>query len=137
MIRVLLIRTLQCADGTFGHLLTEDFHAVTAEPEAPRKGNKGRIPSGTYHCLWEPYGKFRGYALKDVPGFKDVEIHIGNREEDTTGCILLGRRRGKVWKAGKAKEGILGSGVMMTRFAQHMKQQSFDLVISEEFDDTA
>ena len=129
MTRVSLIRTLQCADGTFGHLVHEDFHAVTAEPEAPREGNKGRIPAGTYHCIWEPYGKFRGYALKDVPGFTNIEMHIGNTEDDTLGCILLGLRRGKL----AGKEAVLSSRTACERFSQHMKQQSFDLVISEEF----
>ncbi len=129
MKRVLLIRTLQCDDGTFGHLLTGDFHAVTAEPEAPCKGNKGRISAGTYHCVWEPYGKFRGYALKDVPGFTNIEMHIGNTEDDTLGCILLGLRRGKL----AGKEAVLSSRTACERFSQYMRQQSFDLVISEEF----
>ena len=28
--------------------------------------------------------------VKDVPGFEYILIHIGNDEDDTAGCLLLG-----------------------------------------------
>ena len=129
MKRFTLIRTLDHADGTFGHLIHGDFHFVTAEPEAPRVGNKGRIPAGIYTCLWEPVGKFRGYALKGVPGFENVELHVGNTEDDTRGCILVGRRRGLLG----GKEAILDSAVALRRLKMYLAHQPFELEILERF----
>jgi hypothetical protein len=34
------------------------------------------------------------FEVMDVPKRKDIEIHIGNTEEDTLGCILIGTRKG-------------------------------------------
>ena len=130
---LLLIRTLSHQDGTFGHLLHDadrtGFHVHTLEPEAARQGNKGRIPSGVYDVLWEPVGKFRGYALKNVPGFENIEIHIGNTEDDTRGCILLGLRRGQLLN----KEAVLDSGQAVTRLGQYLNYQPFKLAVIEHF----
>jgi len=137
MKRLLLIRTLDHKDGTFGHLIHGDFHLVTAEPEAPRTGNKGRIPAGTYRAVWEPVGKFKGYALKGVPGFENIELHVGNTEQDTRGCILLGRRRGRIWvtenNAGVEKEGVLESKVSLQNFEAYLKHEPFELEIIERW----
>lgn len=77
--------------GTFGVLLgkqkmeAEHPFCVTLEPIVP-------IPAGTYLCKVYQSPKFEHgvYLLEDVPGHKDIEIHIGNSLKDTTGCILLG-----------------------------------------------
>ena len=130
MRKVLLIRTIQCDDGTFGHAISGDAHFVSGEPEAPRSGNKGRIPPGKYLCKWEPYGKFQGYAVKGVPDFESVEIHIGNTEDNTRGCVLLGLRRGKIGD----KEAVLDSGIALQRFNLYMNQEDFELDIQEAFD---
>lgn len=129
MLRVRLLRTIEGIDGTFGHLVHGDFHVHTAEPEAPRPGNKGRIPPGTYQVEWEPTGRFKGYVLRDVPGFEAVEIHVGNIEEDTHGCILPGMRRGIL----NGKEAVLDSHLALARFEQHLGWQEFELVIEEDF----
>lgn len=63
---------------------------------------KTRIPPGRYQVVKRTFGKFyqkykkdfeHGYALelKDVPGFKDILIHIGNTIEDTRGCLLTNK----------------------------------------------
>ena len=59
-----------------------------------------RIPEGNYPLVWRETGswaaRFRKYGfpgsleLRDVPGFTDILIHIGNDHEDTAGCLLLG-----------------------------------------------
>jgi hypothetical protein len=63
--------------------------------------NETRIPAGTYEVKLREFGghyedykkKYAGHKgmlwLQDVPGFSDILIHIGNREKDTSGCILL------------------------------------------------
>ena len=129
MNQVIIIRMISNDDGTFGHLIHGDFHVYTLEPEAARKGNKGRIPAGIYPVVWEPEGRFQGYALKEVPGFENVEIHLGNTEVDTAGCILLGLRRGRL----KEKEAVLASRQAINRFEQHMGWEDFELEIIERY----
>lgn len=61
-----------------------------------------RIPGGRYQVVRRTTGKiFEQYKkqfkhefsleIKDVPGFTDVLIHIGNTRQDTAGCILVNR----------------------------------------------
>ncbi len=54
---------------------------------------KTAIPAGRYMISLAPSPK-RGYVvpwLHDVPKFSNVQIHRGNRPEDTEGCILVGK----------------------------------------------
>jgi hypothetical protein len=61
-----------------------------------------RIPAGTYAATLAVSPKWtalRGYPfrvplLANVPGFTEIEIHIGNFPEDTEGCTLVGMERG-------------------------------------------
>jgi hypothetical protein len=63
-----------------------------------------RIPAGFYHVGLRTVGGFHGrYSRKfpdfhqgmlqvlDVPGFEYILIHIGNTDEDTAGCLLVGK----------------------------------------------
>lgn len=62
-----------------------------------------RIPAGRYKVLLRTEGGFhKRYSekfgedhkgmlhLQDVPGFNYVLIHIGNDDDDTAGCLLVG-----------------------------------------------
>ena len=83
---------------------TRDALAFTLEDEHRDIKVKGetRIPAGVYDVRLRTvgghharYGKrfddHRGMLhLQDVPNFKYVLIHIGNDEDDTAGCILVG-----------------------------------------------
>lgn len=63
------------------------------------------IPAGTYHIgmhesarvkagkLWSPEPPYLP-ILRDVPGFSGILIHSGNTDRDTSGCLLVGLRRG-------------------------------------------
>ncbi|SEM06056.1 protein of unknown function [Syntrophus gentianae] len=55
----------------------------------------GRIPAGTYQAHVRTDGP-RGWRLEleGVPGRENVQIHVGNTPEDTTGCILPGTTEG-------------------------------------------
>ena len=62
-----------------------------------------RIPSGRYRILLRDEGgmtqKYRSrfpdihqgmLHLQDVPGFEWVYIHVGNTEDDSLGCLIVG-----------------------------------------------
>lgn len=61
-----------------------------------------RIPAGTYEITLRTAGGMHvRYAknspahkgmlwLRNVPGFEFIYIHIGNTDEDTAGCVLVG-----------------------------------------------
>jgi hypothetical protein len=62
-----------------------------------------RIPSGEYKIEVRRFGGFNKryerkfgkfhqgmLEIKDVPGFTDVLIHIGNTDDNTAGCLLVG-----------------------------------------------
>jgi len=84
-------------DGVFQCFALEDqYRAVKVAGET-------RIPAGTYRIgLRNEGGLAQKYAsrfpdihrgmlwLRDVPGFRWVYLHVGNRDDDTLGCILVG-----------------------------------------------
>lgn len=76
--------------------LEDEFRAVKVSAET-------RIPAGQYNIGVRNVGGFHArYARKfpafhkgmlqilDVPGFEYILIHIGNTDEDTAGCLLVG-----------------------------------------------
>jgi hypothetical protein len=96
----LLLKVLETAQGQKTVL-----QAYTLEDEYrdDKVMKETRIPAGTYMVdiqkgetpLTLKYrGKYPWFKhhleIKNVPGFKGVYIHIGNFDENTDGCILLG-----------------------------------------------
>lgn len=84
-------------DGTFVCFGLED------EYREEKVARETRIPSGTYAIGLRKEGGFhnrytnrfpdmhRGMLhILDVPGFEYILIHIGNTDEDTAGCLLVG-----------------------------------------------
>ncbi len=68
----------------------------------PKIKGETRIPPGRYRILMRNEGGMikrykkrfpwhRGMLwLQDVPDFKFVYMHVGNKDDDTDGCLLLG-----------------------------------------------
>ena len=88
-------RTDVSANATFGTL------AVPQPPDAPLALDTleplACIPPGTYAFVrrLSPRLKYTVWTCADgVPGYSDIEIHIGNFARDTEGCTLLGLTRG-------------------------------------------
>jgi hypothetical protein len=110
-VMILLQRFHSTDDFTIGKL-SIDYHdalppiheCYTCEDEKREQKvmHETRIPAGTYEIKLRTFGghhekykvKFtfhRGMLwLQDVPGFKDILIHIGNDDDDSSGCILVG-----------------------------------------------
>lgn len=53
------------------------------------------IPRGRYRVVLAHSERFQRITphVLDVPGFTSIEIHPGNTEKDTEGCILVGEAR--------------------------------------------
>ena len=93
-------------DSTLGLMFVDgEFECFTLEDEYREKKVKGetRIPAGTYKVakrevvsgLTEKYrSKYPWFdyhfMLHDVPNFQYVYIHVGNDDDHTDGCILVG-----------------------------------------------
>lgn len=103
--RLHLARFARSTDASMGALAIDGrFSCFTLEDEARaiKVQNETRIPAGLYQIrlrieggMHEKYrSKFDYHVgmlwLQQVPGFEWVYIHIGNTDDDTAGCILVG-----------------------------------------------
>jgi hypothetical protein len=84
-------------DGKFACYTLEDaFHVVKIPGET-------RIPEGTYEITLRTFGghherysqKFPEFHkgmlhVTNVPNYEHILIHIGNTDDDTEGCLLIG-----------------------------------------------
>ncbi len=94
------------ADSTTGYMkINEKFECFTLEDEKRlvKVPKETRIPAGTYRLglrkiespktlqYRQKYDWFVWHIqIMDVPNFKYVYIHIGNTDDDTDACILVG-----------------------------------------------
>lgn len=92
-------------DFTAGKLFVDgEFECYTLEDEKRdvKVKHETRIPEGKYKVELRTFGghhdkykvKFADHKgmlwVKDVPNFSDILIHIGNTDDDTSGCLLVG-----------------------------------------------
>lgn len=103
---LILRRLISDDDATVGVLeLDGEFLCFTLEDErrVDKVPNETRIPSGSYKVKLRATGGSMNpkYAarylfhqgmlhLQDVPGFNWIYIHVGNTDDHTSGCILVG-----------------------------------------------
>ena len=101
-----LVRYSDNGDSTLGLLFVNNVffcHTLEDEHRDKKVMHETRIPSGFYKIEYRKVGGFHNrykkrfpglhkgmLELQDVPNFKYVLIHIGNTDEDTSGCILVG-----------------------------------------------
>lgn len=101
--RILLERFLESNEGTFGTMtLGEQASAVvlfTCEPQW-RNNEHGVscIPEGSYVLKphFSPKLGINTYEITGVPSRGSIIIHPGNTEENTEGCVLVGKALGVV-----------------------------------------
>lgn len=81
-------------DGVFfGYTLEDKVREISGTPvEFWKVQNQTAIPAGTYEVGIDMSTRFGRPMpiVKNVPGFSGVRIHIGNTDENTEGCILIG-----------------------------------------------
>lgn len=83
--------------GTFGSITDEDNNQLCVTCERPPTGEHPCVQEGTFEFnLYESPTKGQVWITQDVPGRTNIEIHAGNDENDSLGCILVGDRFGTV-----------------------------------------
>jgi hypothetical protein len=93
-----LQRTVFTKKSTIGPLIIDgELECFILEP--PWRNNQtdvSCIPAGRYRIslYLSPSRRYVVALLHDVPGRKEIEIHIGNWPKDTKGCLLPGRTAG-------------------------------------------
>jgi len=109
--KLVVLRISSQEDSTSGILMEEDeqgkwkFLCYTLEDEYRKNKINGetRVPAGSYPVVLRKEGGFNErYSKKfpdmhigmlhiiNVPNFEYILIHIGNTDEDTAGCLLVG-----------------------------------------------
>jgi len=103
---LLLTRTDFREDGIFGQLSNESGQqvAVTLEHAYDSQNGDGsyvpKTPAGTYNCVRGQHqlanmrAPFTTFEVTKVPGHTNILLHVGNYNNDSEGCILLGRAYG-------------------------------------------
>ena len=140
MNNVILIRDEASDQGTFGRLKVVETGFTCYTAELPWRDNNRRvscISEGAYavaHMERSASGKYRNvYHVQNVSGRSGILIHAGNRagntemgfETDSTGCILVGSRRGVL----DGQQAILNSRRTLHKFVENLGQAPFNLYI--------
>lgn len=117
MIDFEIVRVSKHPDGAFGYMLHEGLPiALTLERTYDQEGGSQlvKIPPSVYQCRQRFYyrGGYDTYEIVGVPGHSLVLIHKGNVEHDSEGCILVGRRLGRL----AGKPGVLDSATAFMDF---------------------
>lgn len=102
-----LIREAYEDDHTRGTLYVNGTMFRTLEPAwLNNQKNKSCIPEGTYQWELRESPKFKKHILiKNIQNRNLILIHVGNTTLDTRGCILIGKKAGKI----QGKEAVLNS----------------------------
>jgi hypothetical protein len=95
--------------------------AVTLQPD------NAYLPEGEYDCNKSRYFK-GGYDTFEIiyPGHTRVLFHIGNHEDNSQLCVLIGEQFETVEANGRKKPGIAASGKGFGEFWD--KYKSFDKI---------
>lgn len=126
---LILNRNSYRKDGIFGTLQDEkgDWLVFTLEHAFPNGDNwEPIIPGGIYTCerglhqLKGMVAKFETFEVTDVPGHSGLLFHWGNVNNDSEGCILVGKKLGEL----NGADGILGSRAAFWEFMQLQKDEN-------------
>lgn len=95
-----LVRNRIDETGCFGQLTDQwdKLVAYTLEHSYSQEegGYAPKLPAGTYTCLRGLHqlegmsSMFPAFEVQKVPGHSGILLHVGNTQDDSNGCILLG-----------------------------------------------
>lgn len=127
---IILYRYKLTSKATLGILYTNGKVYRTLEPPwLNNKTNESCIPAGTYTCKHLPRsgsGKYSNvYHLQDVKDRTGILIHAGNLPKHTLGCILMGKKHGKL----AGQDAVLNSKSTLTEFVDLQDKKDFTLII--------
>ncbi len=136
-----LQRTEYRDDGIFG-VMTDDSGdeiCVTLEHAYDSGAGNGsyapKIPAGTYTCLKGQHQlasmayPFEAFELQNVPGHTNILIHVGNYNNDSEGCILVGATTVPV---GDGTQMIAMSNLTFRKFMSLQTTNEFELTIKDK-----
>ena len=93
------------SDGIFSELLDDDeeVFCYTLDHAYSQNGHgfMPKLPNGTYLCvrgmhqLEGMHKQFETFEITNVPGHTGILFHVGNFNNDSDGCVLLGDMIGK------------------------------------------
>ncbi len=139
--KIHLRRFAESPDGTFGRLKGPGLSLYTLEDEwVGNRPNVSRIPAGIYLCARAVFhrGGYETFEVIGVPNRSHILFHVGNTEEDTEGCILLGTSMGPLEVTDedsgerRPKLAVLGSRDAFDRFMNQLRGlDEFDLRITD------
>lgn len=111
--KIKVIRKRNNGDTTIGDMLIDDIfvcNTLEDEPRFEKVFGEMRIPAGAYIIKFRKEGKFHKLYgerfqefhigmlhITNIPGFEYVLIHVGNTDEDTAGCLLIGKAKPNEW----------------------------------------
>ena len=104
-------------DGTFGVLLDNSFPFCLTLERSWIFNFKGIscIPDGYYTCRRVDSPKFGNtFEVCNVLGRTEILFHVGNIDEDSHGCIILGEQ----FEPLNSKNAVLSSGKAFKEFLQ-------------------
>ena len=111
---LLLKRKIFTNESTIGDFLLDDqFQCHTLEDTVRKEKIPGitAIPFGTYEVVMNYSNRFKMFLplLLNVPDFKGIRIHAGNRPKDTDGCILVGKHYATncIWESKQAFDNLM------------------------------
>ncbi|MGE4268238.1 MAG: DUF5675 family protein [Deferribacterales bacterium] len=126
-----LIRVEHGKEHTIGVMLIDGVAlGFTMEDEwADNKKSVSCIPTGTYTVVRHQSPKYgECFMVENVPNRSLILIHAGNTDDDTEGCILLGRNTGMM----NGERAVMNSKLAVADFMALMKgENKFELTITD------
>lgn len=128
-----LIRNVFESDGVLGILLNEDGVQLATTLEHSYNG-RPKLPPGAYRCergihsLHSNPTPFETFEILNVPNCTGILFHVGNWNDDSNGCVLLGRLSISSEKGSM----IVGSRKTFERFLTELSDVSdFQLLVED------
>ena len=89
--------------------------------------SKTCIPFGRYEIIMSMSTRFKKIMpeLLNVPGFLGIRMHSGNTDEDTEGCILVGKNT----ITGKITESKITTGALYSKLTEAVKKDKVYITI--------